>query len=77
MPDKEKLEAQIIHEQEITEYPIGQPPKPYVILQYRVGLDPIRTIFIPKDEDSKAERAKRIKADYEAGRSKGPSTIAL
>jgi len=77
LPAKEKLEAQIVHEQEITEYPIALPPRTVVIVQYRVGLDPIRTVFIPKDEDTPENRAKIIKADYKASKAKGPSTISL
>jgi len=73
----EKVEVEILDVQELTTYP--QPGKPFVtrIISYR-GPDMISgTVFIPKDEDTPENRAKRIREDLDKKLGRKPEKITV
>jgi hypothetical protein len=77
LPKEKPLEVNIEDAHEITEHPLGKPQTTTIVLTYRVGTEPSRVIFFPKDLDSPEYRAKVIKEDWAKASAFKPETIRV
>ena len=75
--EPKKLEVTITDERTITTYPKLGEAAETVVLTYRHGDLPPRTVFIPKKEDTPENRAKIIREDIEKALAFKPEKITV
>ena len=75
--EPEKIEVEILDVKDMVTYPT--PGEPYVtrVISYRGPDMTSGTVFIPKDEDTPEERAKRIRLDIETKRARAKEKIMV